>query len=214
VNEKPMSFSNVSGKAEITVKKVGRFTSNLFMREAGSMVGFRGPYGKGFEYIAGKSCLVGGGCGIAPLKPLKDKLRGDAIISAKTGSELLFEDDFRLSGFRVHPATDDGSRGRKAFAHELLGELADINEYSCVYTCGPEVLMKAVADFCISKNIPCQVSAERYMKCGVGLCGSCTLNGLRVCREGPVFWAKDLKDTEFGSFDRDASGARRRCNGC
>jgi dihydroorotate dehydrogenase electron transfer subunit len=214
VNEKPMSLSNIKGKAEVTVKKVGRFTSNMFMLGAGSKLGFRGPYGNGFDYVPGKVCLVGGGCGIAPLKPLKDKLRGHAIISAKTSGELLFEDDFREAGLKVHIATDDGTKGEKAFAPQLLEKLIGKEEFKCVYACGPEIMMRKVLDICAKNGVPCQLSLERYMKCGIGLCGSCTIAGMRVCKEGPVFKGEQLAKTEFGIYTRDASGSKRRYDGC
>jgi dihydroorotate dehydrogenase electron transfer subunit len=214
INEKPMSFSNVKGKAEVTIKKVGKFTSTLFLLEKGAQIGFRGPYGHGFEYVAGNVCLVGGGCGIAPLRPLKDKLKGHVIISSRTKSEILFEDDFKKSGFSVHLATDDGSAGQKAFAHQALESLMKSEKFKCVYACGPEVMMKHVLDLCVKHDVPCQLSLERYMKCGVGICGSCTLSGMRVCKEGPVFDGQQLVKTEFGSYTRDATSSRRRYDGC
>ncbi|MFH0862707.1 MAG: dihydroorotate dehydrogenase electron transfer subunit [Candidatus Altiarchaeota archaeon] len=210
VNEKPMSLSNAKGKAQFTVKKIGRFTSNLFMLDKGARVGFRGPYGRGFDLVPGKVCLVGGGCGIAPLRPLKEKLKGHVIISAKTDGELLFEDDFKAAGFKVHPATDDGSKGEKAYAPQILERLIKKEEFKCVYSCGPEVMMKKVLDLCEKKKIPCQLSLERYMKCGIGLCGSCTIAGMRVCKEGPVFDGRQLAKTEFGLYTRDASGSKRK----
>jgi dihydroorotate dehydrogenase electron transfer subunit len=214
VNEKPMSFSGVDGKVKVTVKKVGRFTSHLFMLDKGSKIGFRGPYGHGFEYVAGNVCLVGGGCGIAPLKPLKDKLKGHVIISAKSEAELLFADEFKSAGLKVHLATDDGSTGKKGFAHEVLADLMEEERFKCVYACGPEIMMRKVLDICEERKTPAQLSLERYMKCGIGLCGSCSIGGMRVCKEGPVFKGEQLVNTEFGVYTRDASGSKRRYDGC
>jgi len=214
INEKPMSLSATEGKVQVTVKKLGQFTTRMFMMDAGDKIGFRGPYGKGFELVAGDVCLVGGGCGIAPLRPLAKKLKGDALISAKNAGSLLFADHFASQGFAVHQATDDGSAGEKAFAHELFGKLVEDSDYSCVYCCGPEPMMEAVHNICQSRGLESQLSLERYMKCGIGICGSCSLSGLRVCKEGPVFSGKELSATEFGSYSRDATGSRRRCDGC
>jgi dihydroorotate dehydrogenase electron transfer subunit len=214
INEKPMSLSNVKGKAQVTVKKIGRFTSHMFMLGKGDKIGVRGPYGKGFEYVAGNVCLVGGGCGIAPLRPLKDKLKGHVIISAKTSGEILFEEDFRNAGYNVHIATDDGSAGEKAFAPQALELLMRKEKFTCVFACGPEIMMKKVLDLCNKTSTPCQLSLERYMKCGIGICGSCTVAGLRVCKEGPVFKGADLADTEFGQYSRDATSSRRKQDGC
>ena len=215
LNEKPMSFSNVDGKAAVTVKKLGSFTSQLFTLGRGDEVGFRGPYGRGFEYAAGNVCVVGGGCGVAPLRPLKDKLRGHAVLAAKSAEELLFADEFAAAGFSVHVATDDGSAGEKAYAHEAFGRLLETERFACVYACGPEPMMRKVMDLCAGRGVQCQLSLERYMKCGVGLCGSCTVAGMRVCVEGPVFRGGELLNTEFGSYSRDACGMRRRfADGC
>jgi|WetSurMetagenome_2_1015567.scaffolds.fasta_scaffold443253_1 dihydroorotate dehydrogenase electron transfer subunit len=214
VNEKPMSFSNVRGKAQVTVKLAGPFTAKLFGLANGDMIGFRGPYGNGFKPVKGRVCLVGGGCGTAPLRPLKDVVKGDAVISARTSDELLYENDFKKAGFKVHIATDDGSKGKKAYASQVLETLLEKTAYTCVYACGPEIMLKKVHDACLKRRVPCQLSLERYMKCGIGICGSCTISGMRVCKDGPVFSAKDLKGTEFGIFTRDASGSRRDMDGC
>jgi len=214
VNEKPMSLSGVDGKLQVTVKKLGMFTSHMFMLEKGGKIGFRGPYGHGFEYVPGNVCLVGGGCGIAPLKPLKDKLKGHAIISAKSAEELIFADEFKAAGFKVHLATDDGSKGKKALAHEVLEDLMGEERFKCVYACGPEIMMRKVLDICNDKRTQTQLSLERYMKCGIGLCGSCSIAGMRVCKEGPVFKGEQLTNTEFGVYTRDASGSKRRYDGC
>jgi dihydroorotate dehydrogenase electron transfer subunit len=92
----------------------------------------------------------------------------------------------------------------------LEGVLAS-GKYDCVLTCGPERLMKRVADICLKNKVPCQASLERYMKCGVGLCGSCAIDssGLRVCKDGPVFTAKQLENSEFGRYTRDKAGTKK-----
>lgn len=214
VNEKPMSISNIEGKLEVTVKQVGDFTKKLFEMEAGDKIGFRGPYGNGFKYVPGKVLLVGGGCGIAPLRPLKDKLKGYALLSARSSDHLMFERDFADAGFKVEVATDDGSAGFKGYAHELLGEMLQKHDVKCVYCCGPELMMKKVLDLCAESNVASQLSLERYMKCGIGVCGSCSLAGMRVCKEGPVFSGEKLLGTEFGHYSKDASGTRRKHGGC
>jgi dihydroorotate dehydrogenase electron transfer subunit len=79
-----------------------------------------------------------------------------------------------------------------------------------VYTCGPEPMMKSLFDFCIGKQIAIQASLERYMKCAMGICGSCCIgDGLRVCVEGPVFTDEQLRDIDdFGLFTRTSSGKK------
>ncbi len=209
LNEKPMSFSGIGDKTRVTVKKIGEFTKEMFKLKAGDKIGFRGPYGNGFTILDGYVCLVGGGCGIAPLSPLADIVGGKAIIAAKNESELMLVEEFKSAGLEVVIATDDGSSGVKGFAHEALASLLDEKSFDCIYSCGPELMMKGVYDLCCERGIECQLSLERYMKCGIGICGSCTISGKRVCMEGPVFEKNELKGTEFGEFTRDECGVKK-----
>ena len=82
-------------------------------------------------------------------------------------------------------------------------------KYDCVYTCGPEAMMKKVFDICSRRRIPIQLSLERYLKCGIGICGHCCVDGIgiRMCAEGPVIdGATAKKVTEFGKYKRNAAG--------
>ncbi|HHQ45070.1 MAG TPA: dihydroorotate dehydrogenase electron transfer subunit [Candidatus Altiarchaeales archaeon] len=209
LDEKPMSLSCLD-PVEVTVKKVGPFTEKLFEMTVGDFIGFRGPYGNGFKPVPGECLVVGGGCGTAPLRPLKDLVEGDVVVSSVTSDQLLFIPEFSNSNLELYTCTDDGSEGFPGLAWEKVRELLEENTYDCVYCCGPELMMKRIADMCVEKNIPCQLSLERYMKCGIGLCGSCMVGEKRVCRDGPVFMAQELQGTEFGLFDRDECGCRRK----
>jgi dihydroorotate dehydrogenase electron transfer subunit len=106
--------------------------------------------------------------------------------------------------------TDDGSAGMKGFAHQKLEELLKTEKFRMVYACGPEIMLKNVLGVCARKKIPCQLSLERYMKCGIGVCGSCMLGEYRVCKEGPVFTGRQIAGTEFGIKTRDACGLARK----
>lgn len=211
IDEKPMSLSSLD-PVKVTVKKAGRFTELLFDMEPGDEIGVRGPYGNGFKPVAGECLLVGGGCGMAPLMPLAKNLQGEAVVSALTKDELLFADELRGAGVTVHTATDDGSQGHPGLAHELVAEILSEKTFDCIFACGPEPMMKKVADQAVENEIPCQLSLERYMKCGIGLCASCMIGDKRVCVEGPVFLAKELESTEFGVFKRDECACMRRMN--
>jgi dihydroorotate dehydrogenase electron transfer subunit len=212
IDEKPfsISFTNPLG---ITVVKVGPFTSRLFQMYEGEKLGVRGPYGNGFELEGERVCLVGGGSGIVPLALLAEKAKEDelevvSIIGAKTKDDLLFIDRLKESS-RVIITTDDGSLGRKGFTTDALEDLLKEESFDCVYTCGPETMMKKVFELCEEFGVECQASLERYMKCGVGICGQCCIDGLRVCKDGPVFNSKQLKNlSEFGVFSRNKSGSK------
>jgi len=215
VDEIPMSVSyiNKRGVRGITFERVGDATKALFELKEGDKIGVRGPYGNGFR-ISGKRILfVGGGTGIAMIIPaveeaINKKISVTVILGVKNKNELFFENRLKKCGAEVHISTDDGSVGYKGLATELAKEIIADNEFDLVLTCGPEMMMKNLYKIC--KDIPFQASLERYMKCGIGICGQCCVDkGLRVCVEGPIFDEKTLKDIEdFGIFKRDPSGRK------
>jgi len=218
VDEKPFSFSKLNGNLEITVKEVGPFTQKLFSLGKGDLVGIRGPYGNGYFRIKGeKICVIAGGVGLAPLMPLIDeilkrKIELTLIHGASTKKELLWMDRLKSGKIDLILATDDGTCGEKGSVCDIFENLVKRKRFDQIYTCGPESMMKRVADISLKEKIPCQLSLERYMKCGLGICGQCCIDplGLRVCKDGPVFTAKELRGTEFGKYKRNASGSR--CN--
>jgi dihydroorotate dehydrogenase electron transfer subunit len=135
----------------------------------------------------------------------------DFILGARTAGELLFSKEL-ADVTNLKCATDDGTHGHHGFVTELL-RAADPASYDTICVCGPEVMMKAVLAILIDAGCPekGQFSLHRYMKCGVGICGSCCIDhsGLRVCRDGPVFTGDVIINSEFGSYTRDASGRRK-----
>lgn len=193
------SFENA-----ITVKNVGPGSAELFKKETGDPIGIRGPYGTHFQ-ATGKILAVGGGTGIAPLALLKRQNPETTLLfGAKTKSQIYFRD------LSPRACTEDGSKGFKGFPTELMEQLLSDNKYDLIATCGPEVMMAKVLEIAKAHNIPAQASLERYMKCGgLGICGSCVLsNGLRVCKDGPVFNSETLKDTSFGNWKLDKAGEK------
>ena len=216
VDEIPMSVSYITKNVKgITFRKVGDATKALFNLKEGDKIGIRGPYGNGFKFNGKKILFVGGGTGIAMMasaveQATKKNISATVILGAKSKKELFFEDRIKKYGVEVHITTDDGSQGHKGFTTDLAEKLISKNKYDLVLTCGPEIMMKKLVEIC--GNIPFQASLERYMKCGIGICGQCTVGkGLRVCEEGPVFDGKTLKNIEdFGVFKRDAAGRKIR----
>lgn len=214
VDEIPMSVSYIDHETKgITFREVGEATHALFNLKKGDKIGIRGPYGNGFK-IEGKHILfVGGGTGIAMLVPaieeaIDKKISVTVIIGVKTKNEVFFEKRFKNKGAEVYVSTDDGSQGYKGFASDLAKDILKKQDFTSIITCGPELMMKNLLDNC--ENIPFQASLERYMKCAVGLCGQCCIGeGIRVCKEGPVFDGKMLKHIqEFGVYKRDAAGRK------
>ena len=217
-DEKPMSMSlidQVNNEVGFTIRKVGEFTEALHQMEAGDKLGIRGPYGRGFEISGTKVLAVGGGVGMAPLAAFAEEasrkgIEVDLISAAATHDELLFMGRLKETT-QLKPCTDDGTYGFCGFGTELAEEVLKNNCYDMIVTCGPEVMMKKLADIAEKNDIPAQFSLERYVKCGVGICGQCCVDdtGWRICKEGPVFWSDEVKlITEFGRYRRDAAGRK------
>jgi len=215
-DEKPMSVSlinPVKNEIGISIKKVGPFTEAIHSLQAGDKLGLRGPYGRGFEIAGSKILAVGGGVGMAPISAFVNEAisKGidiDVVTAATTKNELLFMDKADVN---VYACTDDGSFGFCGFATEFMKEIVKEKDYDMVVTCGPEIMMKGVFEIIDELKIPAQFSLERYMKCGMGLCGQCCVDdtGWRVCVEGPVFWSDEVRlISEFGKYKRDAAGIK------
>ncbi|MFA5331146.1 MAG: dihydroorotate dehydrogenase electron transfer subunit [Methanoregula sp.] len=208
VDEIPMALSSPN---TITVQKAGDATTAMFDLEIGEMVGIRGPFGHGFTR-GEKMLAIAGGVGAAPILPLA---RSDCVMTmflgARTEKELLFVDKLDECT-DVIIATDDGSLGQKGFVTDLMNNL-DLSAYDRIAVCGPEPMMRAVFAKIemLGMSAKTEFSLHRYMKCGVGICGSCCIDpdGLRVCRDGPVFSGERLRQGEFGKYMRDASGRKK-----
>jgi dihydroorotate dehydrogenase electron transfer subunit len=211
-----LSHINENGLSGVTVKVVGEGTKALSKVQSGEKIGLTGPFGKGFRLSGDKIIIIGGGIGFAPLRPLMflsigSKMHPIVVVGARTAEENIFHTELQELAKRNFieyvPVTDDGSLGRKCFPTEVLNEIYE--RFDLVYAVGPEVMLKRIYDICRERGLKLQVSLERYMRCGIGLCGQCVLDptGLLVCRHGPVFTIRELKNAEaFGSYRRDHMG--------
>ncbi len=208
IDEKPFTISYIQKDiVGISVLKRGVFTHAIHKKKAGDLIGIRGPYGKGFNLQANSnSCVVGGGIGMASLTTLVDRLTGATIIQgARTVSEIIYRE--RFPGMKL--CTEDGTAGFKGTTVDFLMELLNTQTYSKVYTCGPEKMMYKIVDLAKKHQIECEVSLDRYMKCGFGICGQCDCSGQRVCIDGPVFNTTELNKMEdFGKIDILKTGER------
>jgi dihydroorotate dehydrogenase electron transfer subunit len=111
------------------------------------------------------------------------------VIGARTAIDVVFAERFAALGARVVVTTDDGSRGQQGVATDAARRLVGEADYQALYACGPEPMLAAVERLARDYRLPAQLSYERYMRCGFGVCGSCAQQGWLVCRDGPV---KDL----------------------
>ena len=217
VDEIPMSVSYISKKQKaITFKVVGEATEALFKKTRQDNIGIRGPYGNGFSLKGDQILFVAGGTGIAMIAPaveqtIQENKQISIIIGAKTKQDLFFVERLKKTGATVYVTTDDGSKGEKGFVTTKAEKLLESTLFDAVYSCGPEIMIKKLYQICKKKDIIFEASLERYMKCGVGLCGQCVVGkGHRVCVEGPVFSKSKLsKIKDFGVFTRDASGKKQ-----
>jgi dihydroorotate dehydrogenase electron transfer subunit len=191
VNEKPFSLVDAD-PVTITVARVGPFTEKLHQLRIDDRIWFRGPLGRGFELRGERILLIGGGYGVAPLAFLAQRAVGagrrvTAVIGAQSRADLVFPQRFAELGCSVALTTDDGSAGVRGLATDVADSLLERGEADAVYACGPEAMLDRVLELCRSHGLSCQLSLEKYMRCGLGVCGSCQRGGMLVCRDGPVF---------------------------
>ncbi len=221
VDEIPLSIFDTNekeGVISVAVKRVGEATQALHNKRVGDIIGVRGPFGNNFTLNAGRTLMVGGGIGIAPLSFLAKKLayskkaRIVVAVGAKTRSELLFLNELKkiCGEANVLAATEDGSYGVKNLASSLAETALAKEKFDMVYACGPEKMIRKVFDQCEKHGVYMEASLERLMRCAIGICGSCIIGGYRVCRDGPIFNTEQLRTVkeEFGFWKRDFDGKR------
>lgn len=208
----PMSISDCDRDCfSITVKKVGEATKQLCEYNEGVGLGIMGPLGNSFRLEGEHILFIGGGVGVAPLYYLAKNARKTrrklyAIIGAKSKNELIFTEKLKPIVDEIFTTTDDGTHGKKGVTTDILEDICSLKKINQIFCCGPEKMMYKVLEFSITKRIPAQFSLERYMNCGLGVCGLCSLNHYWVCRDGPVFDTEQLKNAkDFGNVYRAAS---------
>lgn len=203
---RPLGIAGVdrkNGVITLIYRILGEATQMLAEVCTGDRLSVLGPLGKGFALTAKKPLLVGGGTGLAPLLYLAETLqeqgvRLDILMGGRTADELFWQDLYVDLVGTLALTTDDGSLGTKGTVMALLDTMLANGGYDCVYVCGPAPMMKAVSSVVLEQELPCQVSLEKYMACGLGACLSCSCQGIgkriKVCKDGPVFWAQEVAE--------------------
>lgn len=181
-------------------KVLGRGTGILSGKKKGELLNIRGPIGNGFSIDkASRSVFcVAGGIGMPPLFFLAEEIirtapqtRVTLFYGGRTKLDLLALECWAGLGIEVAAATDDGSFGYKGLITDLVSEKIKTAPPGFLAACGPQPMLKAVQELAATMKIPCQLSLEAHMACGVGACLGCaceTSRGYRrVCVDGPVF---------------------------
>jgi sulfite reductase subunit B len=218
--EAPISIASSptqEARFQLCVRNVGNLTGALHRLEPGATLHIRGPFGRGFPVhkMAGRDILfVAGGLGLAPLRSLinyvfdnrRDFRSISILIGAKTPGELLFKDEFsqweRRYDADVHVTVDRGDAtwaGHTGVITTLFPRVAVDPKLATVIIVGPPVMYRFALAETFAKGVPgdqVYVSLERRMKCGVGKCGHCQINGAYVCQKGPVFSYTELAKLE------------------
>lgn len=213
VNEVPMSLSYTGDLKGFTFRPVGETTRALTEVRNGDLLGIRGVLGNSFIPTSDSVLVVGGGTGIASIIAAVEAFASRASVSVAIGArsreELFFEKRVEDIGAELHIATDDGSKGHRGLVTDVARKILSSTGAGQIIACGPERMLHGTALLGKEFGVPGQYSVERYMKCGIGICDACSLDGRLVCKDGPVFDGDFLLDSEdFGKFKLAPNGMR------
>ncbi len=200
---RPISICDVIGDQVCFIYEVkGRGTEAL-CKQSGQL-DILGPVGNGFtvdptRYV--RPAVIGGGIGVYPMLYLAKQLTDASVyLGFRNKSLVTLEDEFKMASSYVSISTDDGSYGESGFALDRLKEDFAEKKFDILYACGPKGMLRAIQSFAAETGIPCQISLEERMGCGIGACLTCSCETheegsgkyKRVCRNGPVFWAEEV----------------------
>lgn len=206
---KPFSIyqaDHKTGEIALLYQITGATTHGMSRKLPGDTIDMVGPLGGRVFTLNSrpnvKHIMVGGGYGVPPLVFLATQLREsgpsaqiDFVVGARRKDLLLCEGDLAAIGAAAHMATEDGSHGHHGRVTDVLTDL--LSPESAVYCCGPTPMMQAVGELCQAAGVPCQVSLEVPMPCGVGVCMGCVVDladgrRVRACTDGPVFDSREV----------------------
>lgn len=204
---RPISLCEINqekGTLRLVYRVVGKGTEMFAALKAGDSVEVLGPLGNGFpmEEAEGKRVfLIGGGIGVPPMLETAKQLKGEPVLVMGYRDELFLTDEMKKAGELVI-ATEDGSAGTKGNVLDAIRE-NDLKA-DMIFACGPKPMLRALKAYGLENNIPCYVSMEERMACGVGACLGCVcqstevddhsqVKNKRVCKDGPVFLSTEVE---------------------
>ncbi|MBC8495301.1 FAD/NAD(P)-binding protein [archaeon] len=218
IGEAPISSASYNKKElDLNFRVVGSVTEALNKFKKGDKVYLRGPYGNGYpmEKFKGQNLiLVGGGCGVAPLRGIIeyiDKHREDykhveLFFGFRTPSDVLFKNEVLewSKRYNLNLSVDKAPEENLfhcpvGFVTQILERVNISNENSSVLMCGPPIMIDKSIEIIKQKGFTDEqiwVSLERHMKCCTGKCGHCMINGKYVCSDGPVFRYDEVKSID------------------
>lgn len=195
---RPISICGIdksAGTLRFVFQIRGQGTAELAQYHPGDQIEILAPLGNGFPIDNTKrTLLVGGGIGVPPLLGVASQLgeKAIAVLGFRTKDGVILERDFQAAGAKTLIATDDGTYGH----HGLVTDLCQEQDFDCVMACGPGPMLRAVKALAEERGVPCYVSLEERMACGIGACLGCAVALLKedgsqyfghVCKDGPVF---------------------------
>lgn len=203
IGEVPISISGGHGhRIRHTVRAVGAVTAAICAAAPGAELGLRGPFGQGWALPEnGDLVVVAGGIGVAPLRPLvlaalaaRERFGTvEVFIGARAPADLIFAGEYaawRARGADVQVTVDQAAAGWTGHVGVVTALFGDaMRRGATAYLCGPEIMMRyAARDLADRGTAPgrIQLSLERNMRCGYGVCGHCQLGEMIICRDGPV----------------------------
>ena len=205
---RPISICEIDrekGTLRIVYRVVGKGTEEFSKAEAGDSFEILGPLGNGFpiEEAKGKKVLmIGGGIGVPPMLQTAKEIEGEAIIvSGYRNQDLFLKEELESAG-TLFIATEDGSVGTKGNVVDAIRE--NQIEAEMMFACGPKPMLRALKNYALEKGIPCWISMEEKMACGVGACLACVcqskdvdshshVHNKRICKDGPVFLSTEVE---------------------
>lgn len=200
---RPISICGIDaekGTLRVVYRIAGEGTRLFSEMKEGDSLEVLGPLGNGFTMKEEKAIIVGGGIGIPPILELAKQLSCEKTVVLGYRDELFLKDEFE-SYADVAVATEDGSCGTKGTVIDAIKEAGV--DGKVIYACGPMPMLKALAEYAEAHDMEAQISLEERMACGIGACLGCicktkkkdhhtNVNNQRICKDGPVFDAKEV----------------------
>ncbi len=205
---RPISVCEIdrtAGTLRIVFEVRGKGTERLSECNRGEVMDLIAPLGRGFKLLEPdkKAICIGGGIGTPPMLAAAQHYGANATVISgfRSASAVILQEDFAACGAKTLLCTDDGTQGKKGRVTDLLDECLARENPDIIYACGPEVMLKAVAERAMARDVFCQVSLEQRMGCGVGACLVCACKIRRggeeyyahVCQDGPVFDCREVR---------------------